>query len=1337
MIQVQYRQLTHTVFFSLALMFPSYTFANKSKSILEVLKTGKVKAKISAKDPYYPAFMAAQNLINSKTTPSRKIISNLESLLTKVEFKGNINTSKVSVGTLGSHSLWRDTIYLVLGRAYYEVADFEKAYLYYKGIQEKSVLAPIAFLEKGWTELYLKKYDTAEDTIKKIESSDFIKLSKQQSQQLVLQKMYLSVQKGDYNEAFSKKGQLNTLKNKVLEGLKHKILAQGYFDKYLKEMTNESFDKKVSVLDKILSHASRVPKVERDPEFSFLASEAFWHKASTLRVERPIAGKKEWTKLLTLADQWIKTWVDKSINGKKALISEEAMFFSIALQWEREKFSSAVNRLKALPRLFPQGEYLEDTFQLLGDFYFDQNKFDKAVTYYRKLSNYGDAQKASYGVYKAAWSFYNMDKKWKSLRHFERLMMFYEKQIKELGDEFEKNDKVGLIKETQRDFLSVLAELLDYKNAIRELRIFKFKDTQLVNYQTLLAGQYTKMGKFDDSAKTYRFLLRKYPDHSKGLSWLQGLLENHLASGKRKKIALDLDRFYPAIKAKGTFKSEEYSEFQKALSTIILTTHKEARKTDDMRIWVAIDGLYKSYMKHFKESEDGDIWYFGAQRQERLGRKWDAIQWYYMASNLEKYANVQDASLSVLRILKEELDRLTLDKKTIKNGQKNFAKISEFSKWYFETFPKTKQKELAQYLYVEALYYNDKVDLAKNYLVKEFNANKNDSVLWNLFLGLNKHFYDRKRWADSNSLAEKMLDTSDSFSDKNLQFVKNVFQETAFLAGLQKENRLKKVKKNSEKYTNLLAEVRQWYRKALKVSPDKMRELKAWANLIYSFDGKDKEEFLGVYNDFASFYKDKINLKNKYKKIFFDIYAFGAKVSENRGYYFEKANFLGLVQNFSDDIEQRKALLWESMILYGSYQDFDNVKKTFSIYRKSFGKDLNDSQVNQLARVYLYGEDYKNAWALLKLNLKKKKTIKSSYVLLGDIYRLSYGRDPINEKVSNYLKTNNRMLIKQDVLKPIWASLYQNDFSTALEKWKNESEDFKLSSISIKDAIKFHNENSKKKISKITKSQLALNRLKIRLADISRINQRLAVVKKSINQYIVSWKPQIAKQALCYSPVETQRNIELFRDISSQKIESPQWGAFVKKLNNEISGLKKQKRNEIKSCQNFSKEVALLDWRGHKPNLLCSFGTCLQPKKISPEELISKESDFVSFKNSEKKIMDLLASGAFSKAELFIYQLKKSLMRNFYLGLVRLGVNDSWNAYPIFEESLKNKRLKKRAKLYLSLIHAKGGERKVVLRNLKGAKAKGYNEIDRSYFKSIVKKMNDERKAKRSTASQK
>src|SRR5690606_26883675 len=122
---------------------------------------------------------------------------------------------------------------------------------------------------------------------------------------------------------------------------------------------------------------------------------------------------------------WLKPWVERSVERNRSYLSQDSWFLSAAVLWEQERRAEAVPRLIAITKFFPQSEYREDVYQLLGDHYFEIGSFKQALPHYGRLAEVGSVDKAAYGVYKASWAFYNLGEKWKALRHLERLILNY------------------------------------------------------------------------------------------------------------------------------------------------------------------------------------------------------------------------------------------------------------------------------------------------------------------------------------------------------------------------------------------------------------------------------------------------------------------------------------------------------------------------------------------------------------------------------------------------------------------------------------------------------------------------------------------------------------------------------------------------------------------------------------------------------------------------------------------------------------------------------------------------------------------------------------------------
>ena len=746
--------------------------------------------------PDFPIVVVAEAMKAAQNGDPNAVVQLLEPLLTQVQFEpqssiGEGQSTQLIVGNVGSFGLWREMAYLTAGQAYYKLDRDDEAIRYLSGIPDRLFIIRLGEHRDrlGGAEKARQGRRRHRDPQNRGTSRPARARAacRAQADRRVLRPGNGRLRAGCLSGEAVDLGQ-NASPNLV--AIKIKLLAQSNLSIYLKKTNALSFDEKRELIAKIVGDLDHVPVAYRDPAFSFLASETYWHLASVLRIEDPDKFKSEISVALKHADEWIAPWVDRSLKEKRPLISEDALFLSVTTLWEQRRFNDALPRLLALPVFFPKGQFLQDTYQLLADYYFDSGEFAQAARYYALLAQVGNEEKASYGVYKAAWTFYNQDQKWKALRHLERLLLHYRA---ELGGEAEKD--IGpangtLVKEAQGDMLLIMAELLPYRTAFREIEIFGYSKERKLEVRERLAKVYQDIGKYEDSVSVLTALLDEYGQSAPAadaFKWLEQLTYVLLSSGKRDAIATAIDHFVPRMpKADSDETRKLHDKMEKQIVTVALTVHREAKKTDDPDIWRATDAIYRSFARNFPDSTEADIWYYGAQRKEQLNQRLEAMHWYEKASVSASYANRADAALNVLRLARE----LSTDKDFL-TQQKDlpgfYARLAKAAETYIASFRDTKERPLAEILLLDFYCRANEAPKADQYLTDVIRAEGATASHQEQYLAQNHRLYDAGKWEEAYQLAtnvEHVLSETPGatgFVGK----VRSFAQETAFQVGVR------------------------------------------------------------------------------------------------------------------------------------------------------------------------------------------------------------------------------------------------------------------------------------------------------------------------------------------------------------------------------------------------------------------------------------------------------------------------------------------------------------------------------------------------------------------------
>ncbi len=1286
----------------------SHDDSAEKKVLLEHLKQDKAIG-VSSSHHLYPSIVTIKNLKTSIKQNPKKIIKDLEELLFKKDFNGELTVKKqIFFGAVKSFRFWREILYITLGRAYYETKDYLKAIHYYKGIPKDSYLFDMASVELAWAYLKTGQIESAGKLIKISKKHSFADMSVQQQREFKLLHSFYLVTIDKFQESLDQLTDLTVTHDRSLEMLQYKVKAQAHFGIYLTKVkdSNSSFKNKIQQLEKIVQLVERVDQKNRDPGFSFLASETYWHQASIYRIEDPLKYEKQVKQFLTKANNWIAPWFEESIRKNKAQLSEEATFFSIALLWELNKHKQGVIRLKQFPSLFPQGKYLEDIYQMLGDHFFNLNNFKEALVHYRKLSSLAKEEKAAYGVYKAAWCFYNLEQKWKSLRHFERLVIFYQQNKERQEDEIK--NKKGVARESKQDLLFVMAELLPYFKAVKEFKIFKLNGREIIDFKEKLGEEYQKIGKYKDAIAAWENLLNKYSKHHKSFFWLTQLSKSHLTRGEKIDISKSLNRYLPIVLKNKDNKSftKDLPLFEKSISNIILTVHKEARKSDNLADWKAIDLLYESFAKFFPNSKEGKIWYFAAQRKEKLKQKWKAIAWYQKAAKITSYINHLDAATSTLNILNNLTENLSLRKgKDQKKERTKYLKISQESKWFIDNFPKRAEKDIAEFIYLESLYHSNSKPIAYNYLLNKFkdsSLSKNDMMAtWNQYIEQNKRLYRDKSWKDLFDNANKILNQGNWLTDNNKKSLLQIYHESSFQYAFTLEE-----DKTNKDYNSMV----KWYQlsaieKDLDLYFNYQLSLKGWHNSLRTL--LVNKQFSRFIQQLKLFHKS-LAYEKKIEELNFDertlrlnMYKMAADVHGKLHQPLKRADMLFTAANYTDEIETKQSMVWNSIIISGSYYNYKVMNNRINKMSDSYPKFFNTQNTQMtLAKLYYYNQKYETSWNYLQPLIPAKKMIESNTAaLVRDLFFVTLHDDKdLNGSIKTFLGNNEQYWKKNHILLPIWSFLHVKEFKEKLAKFTDDEKELLEAKL---DKIKEDTGG-------------APEALKARAKKIFTILNNLSASKKRIQKSFIdnnSHLPLLVGQSICQAPTLTAYSIEQLEEQKSDKIDFHQWNEFVGKIDKKIAEITKVKEKELASCQTYKESFA------HMPQLDEEIKGFYFKIKLSDEDdiwdLEKKWYTGNEKRTNYEKVHNLLKIGALARAEEIISNIKNSEEITFFTALLRLANGDSWSSLPLLKQIKQSKKFKSQASLYLSAIAKKHGQEKIANKEASAIKKKNIYEWEK------------------------
>lgn len=1275
--------------------------------------------------PDHPAYQVLQALRFEKQGKTDEVIRVLEPILVKTFYKGVIERpskvrAKIWVSTIGSFTIWREAAYLLLGRAYYRKERYGTAKNYLAGVPDSSLLAIDARLAKGWTLLANSDWEqfeeNAEDTLELLEDQASAKSSSQVHEQEVrLQQAFFLLKTGEYEDAatLAKKIQLQPSHSPELEALRVKVIVQSEFNRYFAQASSMEFNEKVAKLESLSKLIAETAPEFRDPPVSFLAAEIHWQLASLFRMENAKTHESKWKAALGSADAWLGPWVKKSVQSGQNFLEEEAFFLAIAILWEQGKRSDAVPRLKALPKLFPNGQYVETSYQLLADYHYEIAQYETAIHYYSELAKIGSEERSAYGIFRAAQAFDQMNKKWEALRHYERLYLFFRKKFPEEED----FPKVGLVKETEDKMILVMAQLLPSVRSLPELNLFQFKEPKATEVREHLAQTYKGMNRHLDAMRVWRGLLETRLSGNKTVvpyHWFEETLTELMAGGLRKDIASYIDQFYPKLPTEveptdALLPARE--SLEKRVGQLLLVNDEQSRRGKSPRLWNITDDIYTAWLKHFPQSKNGEVWERGAQRNESVGKKWEAVEWYIRSGNSMNYAGRTNSALSALRIVESFGEG---ERKKVTQNRKIHLQIVDSSKWFIDHFNDNPQRSMAERLYVESLFQLSKYDDAHKYIVGAFQDEGATKNLETLYLEHHERLKSKKIWDRDYQLATDILSSLDKRGEdkKANAFVRKINSHQITAAFLAADQNLATGKK---------PDARTWYSNAIEASKrfkDTNVALKGWSRRLDTWNFP--EEYLNFISDYVQFEAQlreplsledlgKIALTKQQEAFLYPIYKRLAEAWRLKIDPINRADALAKMVETAPSTVSVQDELWEIATTYGAYGDLSRMKRELRKLTAAYPSYLNLKERRlKIARLMFHNKKYKEAWSRLENHLGVDVPVEA-WVLLVDLFNQTEEASPkVYREVQGFLKRNKKRFEEVRILQPLWAELFAKRTVVTAE-WASPIQ--------------------KAERTPASKPQFLLES---RQKNVKAVLERRDQGRKLFVDYLSSDYPRVRANGFCEV---LHLNQEVEKDLSSLKepaiedannVETTNgWKALSEQIDFELREVRSAIQSQQKECSDLSTQIVYMPLFPKRRNAFCSESDCFPIKAefgdIREVELSEEMEEVENGKPTAKLvhlIFEYIKIGAWGAAEMRANLARKQSHRDLLVGMIRLAAGDPWGALPYLESAKADGETRHHAYLLLARMAWVNGNQKIYESNKE--------QIDKDYLLAWQKRWLEE-----------
>ena len=297
---------------------------------------------------------------------------------------------------------------------------------------------------------------------------------------------------------------------------------------------------------------------------------------------------------------------------------DEVHFFMASSLREIGEGAEGCDHYKKLVEKFPNSSYAPDAWMGIGDYYFANNNVYGAIPAFEKVLEFKNSKVWGYAKYKLAWCQYNLGEYKLSIKLFQEVVEWSEKQEK--GPE--ENKGIQLKEESLRDLVMSYADQEGIPEAeiVREAEEYfmkvggkKYFRMMLVRLGEILVNQ----GKLEGAIMVYRRLIQEYPLAKENPQFQMHIVDAYVTKGDKdattKEIIKLVDYAKPEAESewvKANLKKEPeavqdaWNTAERMLIKTVVDYHKESIKINREETWELTQKLYDTFLTYFAKSAE-------------------------------------------------------------------------------------------------------------------------------------------------------------------------------------------------------------------------------------------------------------------------------------------------------------------------------------------------------------------------------------------------------------------------------------------------------------------------------------------------------------------------------------------------------------------------------------------------------------------------------------------------------------------------------------------------------------------------------------------------------------
>jgi len=642
---------------------------------------------------------------------------------------------------------------------------------------------------------------------------------------------------------------------------------------------------------------------------------------------------------------------------------------------------------------FPNSSKLPEIYTRLGEYYFDFEMYEKAISYYSHVLEYPDSVFYDKVLYKLAWSYYRLRRINEMADYFTALIDLHDRKHGQESTSTFKREAINYITIGFTEHAKGIEDIYNY---------FRRKGNRYYEFEVMqkVLELYTLSARLDDAEKAISFIFNKYQNHPKNPQLFDSLIEAYARAGKTENVLKLRDNLLKLFGDSSSWRKNNASDImavinankiiEKNIIASALHYQEEADKSKDYKYYIKAGSLYNEFLnKYYTSFLAVGARHNYAQVLFNLKQYEDAVEEFYRVISLDKENTYIETSsyflvLSRQNILKKHDKKYLSSELNVardKDGKvvlalelNNYEKllIQDATK-YEEYNPKGTRIPTVWYLVAEIYFRNNNFEKARDYYKKIITNFPKERISIDSIKNIIASYNYEENYSEVQEWSNRLLKSGAiSKSKEEMNEIRGLLTGSLFKTAKLLES------------NNKFIEAAEEYIRLANQHPNSTHATAALYNAGFIYENLNKPLLaIQTYNILITKYpKTKFGANTMYR------------IAVNYEYQldFDKAmeTYKKLVNNYPNE-QTAVDSYYNIARLYRANNDFKRAASNLTAYYKR-EKELKDKNlaILQAARLYERSLDYNEAIKTysyyIDLNKNNLDAVMESLVLIGRLY---------------------------------------------------------------------------------------------------------------------------------------------------------------------------------------------------------------------------------------------------------------------------------------------------------------------------------------------------------------